>query len=77
MTAEKILCFFFAGGKAKALEKSRETGVFQRRAVGKGGEGRDRKAMWKKEKDTNIWEKMIFFVKNIEKWKKITIGFCA
>ena len=30
-----------------------------------------------KEKDINIWEKMIFFMKNIEKWKKITIGFCA
>ena len=77
MTAEKILCFFFAGGKAKALEKSRETGVFQRRAVGKGGGGRDRKGTQEKEKDTNIWEKMKFFVKNIEKWKKITIGFCA
>lgn len=77
MTAEKILRFFFTDGKAKALEKSRETGVFQRRAVGKGGGGRDRKAMREKEKDTNIWEEMIFSVKNIEKWKKITIGFCA
>ena len=77
MTAEKILCFFFAGGKEKALGKSRETGVFQRRAVGKGGGGRGRKATQEKEKDTNIWEKMIFSVKNIEKWKKITIGFCA
>jgi len=77
MTAEKILCFFFAGGKAKALEKSRETGVFQRGAVGKGGEGRDRKGTQEKEKDTNIWEKLIFSVKNIEKWKKIAIEFCA
>ena len=77
MTAEKILCFFFAGGKAKALEKSRETGVFQRRAVGKGGGGRDRKGTQEKEKDTNIWEKLIFSVKNIEKWKIITVEFCA
>lgn len=70
MTAEKILCFFFAGGKTKALEKSRETGVFQRRAVGKGGGGRDRKATQEKGKRYKYMEKDDIFCKKHRKMEE-------
>ena len=50
MTAEKILCFFFAGGKAKALEKAVKPVFSKGGQLAKGEEGETGKGRRKRKK---------------------------
>ena len=50
MTAEKIICFFFAGGKAKALEKAVKPVFSKGGQLAKGEEGETEKRRRKRKK---------------------------